>query len=288
MADSSQLWQFSGRKILLGGRPVILGVVNVTPDSFSDGGLFTGTEAAVAHGRRLIAEGADLLDIGGESSRPGARSVPVEEELARVLPVVQRLAAHAAVPLSIDTCKAAVARACLQAGAHIINDITALAGDPEMAAVVREHQAGVIAMHMQGTPATMQREPRYDDVTREVTAFFKERLRVLEDLGIAREQVAIDPGIGFGKTVDHNLELIARLEELQSLGRPVCLGVSRKGFIGKLLNRPVAERLAGSLAALLYARGRGALQLARVHDVAATRDALELFEAIDSHARPSV
>jgi dihydropteroate synthase len=258
-----------------------MGIVTVTPDSFSDGGRFAGAAAAVAHGLELVRQGADLLDVGGESSRPGALPVPPDEELRRVVPVVRELAARLTVSLSVDTCKAEVARQVLAAGAHVINDITALRGDPDMAEVIRSTGAGVILMHMQGTPATMQVQPHYDDVVREVAAFLEARLQAAADLGIAPQQVVLDPGIGFGKTVAHNLELLARLDELQTLGRPVCLGVSRKGFLGRLLGRPVDQRVAGSLAAACHGLARGAAQVLRVHDVAPTRDAVALFRALE-------
>ncbi len=280
-------WHLPDRVLTLDRRPLILGIVNVTPDSFSDGGLHASTEAAVAHGLRLVAEGADLLDVGGESTRPGSAPVPPEEELRRVLPVVAGLRARAAVPLSVDTSKAEVARACLAAGAHVVNDVTALRGDPGMAEVVRAAGAGVILMHMQGTPATMQAAPVYGDVVAEVADFFQERLQAAAKVGIGAERVVLDPGIGFGKTVAHNLQLLARLDAFQRLGRPVCLGVSRKGFVGRLLGgRPVEERLAGSLAVVCHAMARGAVQVVRVHDVGPTRDAVTLFAAIDA-AGPS-
>ena len=258
-----------------------MGIVNVTPDSFSDRGLFAGTDAAVAHALQLVEQGADLLDIGGESSRPGAVPVPLDEEMQRVLPVVQRLAGAVSVPISIDTCKAAVAHACLAAGAHIINDITALNGDPAMVEAARTTGAGVILMHMQGTPATMQLNPHYGSVVDDLLRFFEERLQVLPNQGIAAEQLALDPGIGFGKTTEHNLELLARLGEFQRFGRPVCLGASRKGGIGKVLKRPVEQRLAGSLAVVLYAMSRSAAQIVRVHDVAETRDVVVMWEALE-------
>jgi dihydropteroate synthase len=280
MPDTRQEWHLSDRVLDLSRRPLVMGIVNVTPDSFSDGGLFAETNAAVAHGLKLAQAGADLLDIGGESSRPGAVAVSVEEELRRVVPVVQQLAAQGSVPLSVDTYKAEVARQCLAAGARIINDITALGGDAAMPDVVRAAGAGVILMHMQGTPANMQDNPHYQDVVGDILRFFEARLRDLIDLGIARERIVVDPGIGFGKTARHNLELLARLDEFQALGRPLCLGVSRKGFLGKALQRPVQQRLAGSLAAAAYALSRGAVQVLRVHDVAETRDLVTVFQAI--------
>jgi dihydropteroate synthase len=272
-------WHLSDRILRIGSRPLVMGIVNVTPDSFADGGRLSGPEEAVRYGLQLVQEGADLLDIGGESTRPGATPVAVEEELARVVPVVRGLAGRTRVPLSVDTCKAEVARQCLEAGAHIINDVTAL-GDPGMAEVVRRHGAGVVLMHMQGTPATMQINPTYKEVVTDIGRFFQDRLQAAAAAGIGLERVVLDPGIGFGKTLAHNLTLLARLEEFQRLGRPVCLGVSRKGFIGKVLGRPVEERLAGSLAAVCYAMGQRAVQVARVHDVRETRDAVTMFTAI--------
>ncbi len=273
-------WHLRDRILDPGRRPLVMGIVNVTPDSFSDGGRYASAESALAHGLELVQQGADLLDIGGESSRPGATPVPLEEELRRVVPVVQELAKRTAVPLSVDTCKAGVARASLSAGAHIINDITALGGDLEMAEVVRASGAGVVLMHMQGTPQTMQKDPRYEDVVADIGRFFEERLQAARDLGIADQRVVLDPGIGFGKTETHNLQLLARLEEFQRFGRPVCLGVSRKGLIGRVLRRSLDQRLAGSLAAVCYALGRQAAQIVRVHDVMETRDAVELLAAI--------
>jgi dihydropteroate synthase len=267
--------------LTIGRRPLVMGIVNVTPDSFSDGGRYASTDAAVARGLELVRQGADLLDIGGESTRPGSQSVSLDEELARVVPAVEALAAQAGVPLSVDTSKAEVARQCLERGAHVINDVTALAGDADMVEVARRFGAAVVLMHMQGTPATMQQDPRYDDVVADVTRFLAERLAAVSAAGVDPECVALDPGIGFGKTREHNLQLLARLDELQKLGRPVCLGVSRKGFLGRLLDRPLEERLAGSLAAVCYAAGRGAAQIVRVHDVAQTRDALIVYDAIE-------
>jgi dihydropteroate synthase len=280
MADSRHEWPLSDRTLDLSQRPLVMGIVNVTPDSFSDGGLFANVDAAVAHGLKLIDDGADLLDIGGESSRPGATPVPLEEELRRVVGVVEKLAVKSSVPLSIDTYKAEVARQCLERGARIINDITALAGDPAMPEVVRNAGAGVILMHMQGTPATMQVNPQYDDVVRDIARFLEARLRDLTNWGISEQRIVLDPGIGFGKTARHNLELLARLAEFQALGRPLCLGVSRKGFLGKVLQRPIDERLAGSLAAVAYALSGRTAQIFRVHDVAATRDVISVFQAI--------
>jgi dihydropteroate synthase len=275
------IWHLRDRVLRIDRRPLILGIVNVTPDSFSDGGRYAATPAAVAHGLELVRQGADLLDIGGESTRPGAQPVPLEEELRRVLPVVEALAAATPVPLSVDTSKAEVARASLAAGASIVNDVTALRGDPSTPDVVRAAGAGVILMHMQGTPATMQIDPQYQDVMAEIGRFFEERLQTLADQGIARERLVLDPGIGFGKRTSHNLEILARLREFQRFGRPVCLGVSRKGIIGRLVgDRPVERRLAGSLAAVCYALAQEAVQVVRVHDVEETKDAVTLFVAL--------
>jgi dihydropteroate synthase len=279
------MWHLRDRILTPGRPPLIMGIVNVTPDSFSDGGQFFDPQQAIEHGALLVSQGADLLDIGGESSRPGSAPVSVEEELARVLPVIRGLAARVSVPLSVDTTKAVVAHQALEAGAHIINDITALRGDPDLTEVVRRHRAGVVLMHMQGTPATMQQAPHYDDVLAEVAGFLEARLQHAINLGIDGSQVVLDPGIGFGKTLEHNLRLLARLGELQRLGRPVLLGVSRKCFLGKLLDRAVGERLAGSLACVCHALAGGSVQLFRVHDVAPTRDAVRLWLALSERMK---
>jgi len=281
--NGTTTWQIGDRQVVPGQPPLILGIVNVTPDSFSDGGRFYSADRAIAHGLELIRQGADLLDIGGESSRPGAEPIDTAEELRRVVPVVRGLAS-AGVPLSVDTTKAEVADQALAAGACIINDITALRGDPELAEVVRRHRASLILMHMQGTPQTMQLNPQYEDVVGEVVAFLQARLQAATDLGIARERVVVDPGIGFGKTLEHNLQLLRGLDRLAVLERPVCLGVSRKGFLGQLLDRPIEERLAGSLAVACYVLARQAAGILRVHDVAATRDAVRLYLALQNAA----
>ncbi len=273
-------WHLRDRTLDLDARCLVLGIVNVTPDSFSDGGRYAVPDAAVAHGLELVRQGADLLDIGGESTRPGSQPVALEEELRRVVPVVEELARQGEVPLSIDTSKAAVARACLEAGASVINDVTGLRGDPDMPAVARKFGAGVIVMHMQGTPTTMQVAPHYDDVVIDLLRYFEERVQSLAGQGVAPEQLALDPGIGFGKELTHNLQLLARLDTFQQLGRPVCLGVSRKGFLGTLLGRPADQRLAGSLAVAAYALAHGAAQILRVHDVAATRDLVLMWETL--------
>jgi dihydropteroate synthase len=258
-------------------RPVIMGILNVTPDSFSDGGCWLEPAAAVARGRVLAAEGAGILDIGGESTRPGAEPPPLAEELRRVIPVIRALAQEVGLPLSVDTRQPAVAEAALQAGASIINDITALR-DPAMLAVARASKAGVVLMHMQGAPRTMQADPHYDDVVAEVRAFLAGRLDAALAAGMARDRLVIDPGIGFGKTTAHNLALLGALEQLATLA-PVLVGASRKRFIGEITGAPVAERLPGSLTVAVWSLLRGAAIL-RVHDVAATRAAITMAGAL--------
>lgn len=280
-------WQIRGRVLTI-DRPLVMGIVNVTPDSFSDGGHYADRPSAVAHGLELVSLGADLLDIGGESTRPGAQPVSEKEELDRILPVVEELAAKIAVPVSVDTSKAMVAKNALDRGAAIINDVTAL-GDPAMADVVYKAGAGVVLMHMQGTPRTMQIDPRYGDVVGEIGEFFERRRRFAEEHGIKAEQIVFDPGIGFGKTRDHNIEILARLAEFQRHGRPICLGVSRKGFLGRLLGeRPIERRVAASLAAACYAMSKNAVQIVRVHDVQETKDAVTVFETLAGTSRSSI
>ena len=254
-----------------------MGIVNVTPDSFSDGGEYLDPGAAIAHALELVADGAAILDIGGESTRPGAAEVGAEEELARVLPVIEGLSG-AGVPISIDTSKAAVAERAVAAGATIVNDVTAL-GDPAMAGVCADADCGLILMHMKGTPRTMQADPVYDDLLGEVREFLADRLRLALEAGVGEQRIWLDPGIGFGKTVEHNLELIDRLGELRDLGHPLVLGASRKTFIGKISGRNVGERIGGSLAAAVVGQLRGA-DVLRVHDVAATREAIQVTDAI--------
>ena len=277
-------WHLRDRTLAIGPRPLVMGIVNVTPDSFSDGGNFLATSAAVAHALKLVEQGADILDIGGESTRPNAVPVSLEEELRRVVPVVAEVAKRTAVPISVDTMKAAVARACLEAGAAIVNDVSGFR-DPAMIAVAKEFRAGVVVMHMPGDPTTMLQNSRYTDVVAEVTTYLEERLRVLGECGIQPEAVCLDPGIGFGKTLAHNLELLANLGTVAGLNRPVCLGVSRKGFIGKLCGRELSERDAGSLAVACIAAARGTAHVLRVHDVPGAGDAAILLEAIDQHRR---
>jgi len=260
--------------------PIVMGVINVTPDSFSDGGQFLDPDAAIAHGIELASQGAAVLDIGGESTRPGADPVSEEEELRRVLPVVEGLAGRGGWEVSVDTAKRAVAEGALDAGAAIVNDVTALRGDPGMAQLVAERGAGCCLMHMLGEPRTMQDAPRYDDVVSEVKGFLEERLAFAVDAGVAEEKVWLDPGIGFGKSVEHNLELLRRLDELVAIGRPIVVGTSRKSFLGKLAGgRPESGRLPGTIATNVLALERGA-SVFRVHDVAAVADALTVTAAV--------
>ena len=265
----------------MAGHFVLMGVVNVTPDSFSDGGRFLEPSAAVAHGASLAEEGAAILDVGGESTRPGAAPVGAEEELRRVIPVVEGLAAASGpTPLrvSIDTSKAAVARAALDAGASYVNDVTAFRADPAIAGLVAERDAECCLMHMLGQPRTMQEDPRYEDVVSDVKAFLERRLAFAVGEGVPEERVTLDPGIGFGKTLEQNLELLRRLDEITAVGRPVLVGTSRKSFLGKLTGRDVDDRLAGTIATNVLAYARGA-SVFRVHDVAPVRDALTVAAA---------
>jgi len=255
-----------------------MGIVNVTPDSFSDGGLFLEPEAAIAHGEQLVRDGAEILDVGGESTRPGAEPVGVEVELARTQPVVADLEGLG-YAVSIDTSKARVAEAAIEAGAEIVNDVTALRGDPEMAGLCAERGVGVVLMHMPGDPRTMQDDPRYEDVVAEVKAFLATRIEAAVAAGIGEEKIWVDPGIGFGKTLEHNLELLRRLGELRELGRPLVIGTSRKSFIGKIDGSPVEERIGGSVATAVLAAADGA-DVLRVHDVAETAQALRVAEAV--------
>jgi dihydropteroate synthase len=259
-------------------RPSLMGIVNVTPDSFSDGGVNLDPDVAVATARRLLAEGAAIVDVGGESTRPGAGAVTLDEELRRVVPVLEQLQDA---PVSIDTAKAEVARRALALGAELVNDVTALRGDPELAGVVAESGAYLCLMHMQGEPRTMQRDPRYGDVVAEVAAFLEERLRVAVEAGIAEERICLDPGIGFGKTVEHNFELLRRLDVLVAIGRPVVIGFSRKRSLGRLLGDPEATTgsTAASIGAAVAAYERGATIL-RVHDVREHADALAAARAV--------
>lgn len=260
-------------------RPLIMGIVNVTPDSFSDGGRYLDTPAAIAHARQLAEEGADILDIGGESTRPGAQPLPVDEEMQRVLPVLDALR-DLAVPLSVDTRKPEVMRAALAHGAAMINDIQALVS-PDALEAVRASECAVCLMHMQGDPQTMQAAPHYDDVVAQVREFLAQRVQACEAAGIARQRIVIDPGFGFGKNHRHNLDLLRALGTFADLGVPVLAGLSRKSLLGKITGRQASERLAGSVALALLAVQRGAA-IVRVHDVAATRDALLVQQAVSN------
>jgi len=258
-------------------RPLVMGVVNITPDSFSDGGMFADTARAVAHAQRLIGEGADILDLGGESTRPGAAPVSLEVERRRVLPVLEAVASGG-VPVAVDTRKPELMREAIAAGAAMINDVTALSGPGALAAVARAPVA-VCLMHMQGDPATMQANPDYRDVVREVRDFLVQRVAVAEAAGIARNRIVVDPGFGFGKTVEHNLALLRSLREFTSLGGALLAGLSRKAMLGRLTGREPLERVHASVAAALLAIQNGA-HIVRVHDVAATRDALAVWQAV--------
>jgi len=284
MFDTTPQLDCAGRILRL-ERPRVIGIVNVTPDSFSDGGRHLEVEAAVTHGLKLVAEGADVLDVGGESTRPGAAEVSVDEELRRVIPVIERLARATAVPVSIDTSKPEVMRAAVAAGAGLINDVYALRREGALAAVA-ELKVPVILMHMQGEPRSMQHTPHYDDVVGEVHRFLAERLFAAEMAGIARKRIIIDPGFGFGKTDAHNLTLLAQLGCFTELGVPLLAGLSRKRTLGGLTGRAVpSERVHASVAAHLLAVQRGA-RIVRVHDVAATVDALNVWTAVDGVPQP--
>lgn len=281
MTQSSKFtWKVGEQSLQPSDIPLLMGILNVTPDSFSDGGNFSAVDAAVAHGLQLVADGADVVDIGGESTRPGADAVSLDEELRRTIPVIQKLAKQTAAPISIDTTKAEVARQALFAGALIVNDISGMTFDSEMLAVCGEHSAAICAMHIIGTPQTMQADPEYDNVVREVIDFLRMRLRACRDANIAPERVCLDPGIGFGKTAQHNLELMKAVREMrEELQRPVLIGHSRKRFLSKLLGRPLEERLAGTIGVSIALAQNGA-DILRVHDVCATRDALVAWNAV--------
>ncbi len=278
LSSRAHAWQLRERRLEFSRLPLVMGIINVTPDSFSDGGQFADTQSAIDHALRLAAEGADILDIGGESSRPYSQRVDLETELARVIPVIRAIKPHVLVPISIDTCKAAVAREAIAAGAEIVNDVTALEGDPAMLDVVRESGAAVCAMHMQGTPETMQDNPVYDDVVADILGFLRNRRDHLLASGVELARIALDPGIGFGKSHQHNLTLLANCHRFHELGCPLVVGHSRKGFIGKVIGDKEADRTAGSIGVALSLALQG-VQMVRVHDVAAVRQALQLFGA---------
>ena len=274
-------------EIVIQSNPLVMGVLNVTPDSFSDGGTFVTVEQAVDHARQMQAEGADIIDIGAESSRPGAHPIDEREELRRLIPVVEAVRAAVSLPISVDTTKAAVARSAIQAGVAIVNDISALQGDSSMAQLVAETGVGVVLMHMQGTPQTMQQSPRYGNVVEEVMAFLQQRAQVAIACGVRSSQIVLDPGFGFGKLQEHNLRMLAEFEAFTTLGYPVLAGVSRKQFIGNVIRRPVHEREFGNAGAVAVAVLKGA-HIIRVHDVRAMKDTAMVVSAISRHARSHV
>jgi dihydropteroate synthase len=279
------MWKIAGREIDLAHRGLLMGVLNVTPDSFSDGGEFFSADTAVKHGLRLTREGAQIIDVGGESTRPGAEPISAEEELGRVLPVIEQLREKIAAFISIDTSKADVARAALDAGAAIINDVTGGRGDPEMFSLVAERRAALIIMHMQGEPRTMQIDPQYDDVVREVADFFRQQFERIIEFGIDPMAIAFDPGIGFGKTLEHNLSLLGNLPSLRVQNRPLVVGVSRKGFLGKLVqSKEMLDRFVPTMALTALLRAQGA-NILRVHDVKENAAALRVADAVLERTR---
>jgi len=268
-----------GHALPLGERTCIMGILNVTPDSFSDGGKYLDVQAAARHAKKMVQMGADIIDIGGESSRPGAEEVTVDEELKRVIPVIKALKGIVDVPISVDTYKSEVASQALSEGASLINDITALRGDDNMVRVIKDFQAGVILMHMKGVPRTMQELPRYDDVMAEVIAYLSESIGMAEDAGIDPSRIILDPGIGFGKTPEHNIAILRELDKLSRLGKPVLIGVSRKSFIGKLTGKSVDKREFGTAAAVAAAIMKGA-DIVRVHDIDDMMDVVKVIDAV--------
>jgi len=278
VSNRARRWQLKTRELTFSACPQVMGILNVTPDSFSDGGRHHSTEAAIAAALAMEASGANIIDIGGESTRPYSDPVSTAEELARVIPVIEGLSGILKIPLSIDTSKAAVAEAAIAAGAEIINDVTGLGGDPAMGKVARDSGAGVCVMHMRGTPQTMQNDPRYENVVDEILEYLLARREFCLQLGIQRERICLDPGIGFGKTHQHNLTLLRATKQFVQLGSPILIGHSRKGFISKLLGDPQADRTAATLGVSLAVAAAGA-QVIRVHDVQATVDGLKLFAA---------
>ncbi len=271
--------RFGNRNIDLSSRTHIMGVLNVTPDSFSDGGKFFKSDDAVSQGMKMIEEGADMIDVGGESTRPGSDPLPTEEELSRVIPVIQSLSKKTDVPISIDTYKAEVARRALDAGAQMINDISALRFDPKMKEVASEYKVPIVLMHIKGTPKEMQKDPSYEDAIAEIKEYLRQSIKIAQDAGIDREKIIIDPGIGFGKRVQDNLNVLKNLKEFSILGCPILIGCSRKSFIGKILDLPAEERLEGSLAALAVAVMNGA-NIVRVHDVKESKRVVGLVDVI--------
>ena len=275
-SDSDLIWQCRNRMFQLAERPLIMGILNVTPDSFSDGGRYHDKNSAVEHGLQMVKDGADIIDVGGESTRPGAEPVSLDDELERVVPVVAALSRREDIVLSVDTMKSEVAERALASGAQIINDVSALSADPRMADVAKTYGAGVILMHKRGDACTMQAQALYADVVQEVRDYLIARVDYAERLGLARSTLAIDPGIGFGKTAEHNVTLLAHLGALRTCARPIVVGLSRKAFIGQMTGRGVEDRDAGTLGALAFCLGEGA-QILRVHDVKAARDVVQVL-----------
>jgi dihydropteroate synthase len=269
----------NGREVRCDARPLVMGIVNVTPDSFYDGGRYAKPEHAVAHALELVEQGADILDIGAESTRPGSHPVSEQDEINRVLPVIEQVALRVTIPISVDTTKSRVARLALDAGAAIINDVSALRFDAGMAQVIAQSGAGLILMHMQGTPDMMQRAPRYGDVVSEIKDFFRDRIRVAIEAGIAESQIVLDPGFGFGKLLQHNLDILRHLSSFSTLNRPLLVGLSRKGFVGQIVDRTVDHREWGTAAAVALAVDRGA-HILRVHDVAMMVDVVKVASAV--------
>lgn len=278
MEQSSYVWRAGPHALDCGARTLVMGILNITPDSFSDGGRFFDPEMAVIRGIEMVREGADILDVGGESTRPGSDPVSVDAERERVLPVIKRLAAEVSVPISVDTRKHQVAQASVDVGASIVNDVTA-GSDPEMFRLVRESGAGMVLMHMKGEPKTMQESPHYDDVVREVREYLAGRVQAAVDEGVRRDQLCVDPGLGFGKTTAHSLRLMKETESLLDLGRPVLVGPSRKSFIGDALGTEVTDRLEGTAGAVAYMAARGA-HIVRVHDVMEIARVVRVVDAI--------
>lgn len=275
----SMRWLCARYVLETGRRTLIMGVLNVTPDSFSGDSIYRNPDKAIQRAQQMVADGADIIDVGGESTRPGAEPVSAEEEMERVLPVIERLSAKLSVPLSIDTHKAAVARAAVRAGASIINDITGLRGDPDMVRVAAESDVGLVLMHIQGTPQTMQQNPTYTDLIGEISDYLRGGIALALQHGISAERIVIDPGIGFGKTVEHNLQILRCLRAFQKLGRPVLVGTSRKSFIGKVLDVPVEQRLLGTAATVAIAIANGA-DIVRVHDVKEMAQVAKMTDAM--------
>lgn len=278
------LWALKTKTLSFFSTPLLMAIVNVTPDSFSDGGKFLSVDRAVSHALQLVEDGADILDIGGESTRPYSDPVSASEESDRVVPVIEALIKETEIPISVDTSKASVAKAAIAAGAEIINDVTGLEGDPEMLGVALDSGAGVCAMHMQGTPQTMQDSPQYGDVVTEILGYLRGRKEFLLSAGMEASKICLDPGIGFGKTHEHNIELLSRADEFLALDSPILIGHSRKGFIGKLIGDKEANRDCGTLAITLLMASKG-MHIVRIHEVAATRRALSVWSAFDQKSQ---